>query len=320
MVWLATDLCNARCHHCSSASTKRSPDELRTEEVEDLFRQMVELGVLDLAVSGGEPLLRPDLLGVLEHARSLGLRVGVGSNGSVLNRDAAKELARVGVHRVQVSLDGLPEQHDELRAWPGLFNRAVRAIGDALEAGLRTHVCCTIHRENADVLEELATRVASLGVARINFSRFVPTGRGDASLDVSDEAWRAIVHRVAAIKRAMSGTIEVTTHLAQSVLADPELASMPGFVGCQAGVGQGCVTANGTVTPCVLLPIPLGNVRSAPLAEIWNDAPANRALRERSRLEGRCGACAHRDRCGGCRAVALARTGNYLAEDPRCWC
>jgi AdoMet-dependent heme synthase len=94
---------------------------------------------------------------------------------------------------------------------------------------------------------------------------------------------------------------------------------MPAFVGCQAGRGQGCVTANGTILPCVLLPIPLGNIRTAPFADIWQSSPIVKVLQDRGNLEGKCGACSLRARCGGCRAVAYARTGNLFASDPRCW-
>lgn len=320
MVWLATDQCNARCLHCSSASARRSPDELRTAEVVDMLRQFAEAGVVDLAISGGEPLLREDLMLIIREARSLGLSVGVGSNGGSLGPARAREMVEAGVNRYQVSLDGLPAQHDRLRVWAGLFDRAVRSLTEAAEAGLRTHVCCTIHRGNVDTLEEFAETVARRGVRRLNFSRFVPTGRGGASLDLPDADWQLVVRRIAALKAGLRGRMEITSHLAQVILVDPEVQFLPGFIGCQAGVGQGCVTADGTVTPCVLLPVPLGNVRAQPFAEIWSRAEVNRALRARSSLKGRCSSCAVRDRCGGCRAVAFARTGDYLAEDPRCWC
>ena len=94
---------------------------------------------------------------------------------------------------------------------------------------------------------------------------------------------------------------------------------MPGFVGCQAGRGQGCITANGDVLPCVLLPIPAGNIRDASFASIWSTSPLIRGLQDRTKLEGKCGSCAVRSRCGGCRAVAFARTGKLFAQDPRCW-
>lgn len=319
MVWLATDACNLRCRHCSSASACRAPDELTTAEVFDLLDQLVELGVLDLGISGGEPLLRKDLFVIVERARLRGLAVGVGSNGTTMTAANARRLAACGVGRWQVSLDGVGESHDALRRCPGLFDRVVAAIGTARDHGLRVHVCCTVNRLNVGELEDLAALVERLGVARLNVSRFVPTGRGTSELDVPLAVWHKVVRRTVRLRRRFAGRLEISTHLAQQVLVDPEAAEMPGFVGCQAGRGQGCVTARGDVYPCVLLPVVLGNVRRQRLADLWRTHPVIHALQDRSRLGGACGSCALRSRCGGCRAVAYARTGDFLAADERCW-
>jgi radical SAM protein with 4Fe4S-binding SPASM domain len=319
MVWLATDACNARCLHCSSNSSCRSADELTTAEACGMMRQLAEAGVVDLAVSGGEPLLRRDLFDIIGAAREQGLSVGVGSNGTTLTDKAAARFVELGIRRYQVSLDGLAASHDALRRWPGLFARVLRTIALAREAGLRTHVCCTINRLNFAELEEFTQLVASLEVQRINWSRYVPTGRGGDALDLSDAEWQEAIRLCVRLRDRYRGRIEMVTHLAQQILVDPEVAGMPGFIGCQAGIGQGCITANGTVLPCVLLPVPVGNIRDETFATIWRDSPIIQALQSRRSLGGACGSCFFKDRCGGCRAVALAKTGDYLATDERCW-
>lgn len=319
MVWLATDACNARCLHCSSNSSRRNPRELSTQEVVDLFGQFAACGVVDVGISGGEPLLRKDLFEILEETRALGLSVGLASNGSTLTHERARRLSVLGIDRYQVSLDGLRSAHDTLRRWPGLFDRVLETIRLALSYGLRTHVCCTINRLNADELVTFTALVHSLGVQRINFSRYVPTGRGTDALDLSNDHWRAVIEQCVRLRNEYASRMEITTHLAQQILVDPEVVDMPGFVGCQAGMGQGCVTADGTVWPCVLLPIPLGNVREASFQEIWDGSETVRLLRSRTHLKGPCGNCSLKDRCGGCRAVSFAKTGDYLTTDPRCW-
>jgi len=319
MVWLATDACNARCLHCSSNSACRSPDELTYQEVIDLIDQFADCGVVDLGISGGEPLLRGDVYSVIAHARARGLSVGLGSNGTTLNQTNVARLAALGLNRYQVSLDGLRESHERLRCWPGLFDRVLRTVELALGAGLRTHVCCTINRLNASELVEFAEFVSQLGVHRLNFSRYVPTGRGTDALDLDDDEWREVVHLCVWLRDSYRGNMEIVTHLAQQILVDEEVRDMAAFIGCQAGMGQGCVTANGTVLPCVLLPVPVGNVRERPFVEIWRASSVIRNLQARHALEGACGACGLRSRCGGCRAVAYAQTGNYLATDTRCW-
>lgn len=319
MVWLATDACTARCLHCSSNSAKRKPDELKTEEVFDLIDQLASAGVVDFGISGGEPLIRRDLFDIIAHAKARGMSVGVASNGAKLPEPVARRLAGLRLNRLQLSLDGLPQAHDALRLWPGLFERVRTSIATARAHGLRVHICCTINRLNADHLEAFVELLAGLDVQRLNFSRYVPTGRGTDKLDLSDAEWRAIIETTSLLKSRYAGRLEIVSHLAQQILVDDEVADMPGFIGCQAGRGQGCITANGSILPCVLLPVSVGNIREAPFASIWSTSSVIRSLQDRTNLEGTCGSCAVRSRCGGCRAVAFAKTGRLFAQDPRCW-
>jgi len=319
MVWLATDMCNARCLHCSSNSTTQSPDELSTKEACALMDQFVSAGVVDLAISGGEPLLRKDIIEIIAYAIRRGLSVGIGSNGAYLSQSKANQLAKCRISRFQVSLDGDSLAHDRLRRWPGLFDRAIRTIQKARQTGLRVHVCCTINRLNWNDLESFTAFIASQGVSRLNFSRYVPTGRGSHNLDMPLGNWREVIVLCEELKRSYQGKLEIVSHLAQQILIDSKVAKMPGFIGCQAGIGQGAVTANGTVLPCVLLPLSVGNIRQEDFSNIWKNSPILEKLRHRNLLEGRCSTCKVRERCGGCRAVSYAKTGSYLADDPRCW-
>ena len=319
MVWLATNACTARCLHCSSNSAKRSADELTTAEAIEMVDQLADNGVVDLGISGGEPLLRHDLLAIIGHAKARGMSVGVATNGAKLPQSLANRLASLELNRLQVSLDGPPAEHDRLRCWPGLYERAIASIRIARRAGLRVHVCCTITSLNVDVLDTFVHSLTFLNVQRLNFSRYVPTGRGTDALDLPDSRWRSVVEQCTALKKQYLGQLEIVTHLAQQILVDDEVADMPAFIGCQAGRGQGCISANGTVQPCVLLPLPLGNLRKTSFREIWEGSPTVHTLQGRAHLQGKCGTCLVRERCGGCRAVAYARTGDVVASDPRCW-
>jgi radical SAM protein with 4Fe4S-binding SPASM domain len=319
VVWLATNGCNARCVHCSSDAAKPWPDELSTAEAKGMFDQLAAAGVFDVAVSGGEPLTRPDIFEVIEYATDRGIRVGVGSNGSAINATTVNRLRACGVDRLQISIDGLEETHDRARRWPGLYRRASTAISTSIAAGLNTHVCFTAHRMNWIELEDVIDVAIGWGVRRFNLSRLVPVGRGDQTLDLNPNEWRDLTVRFESIRRERGSEIEFSTHLAQLVLLDETLSCGAGFIGCQAGVGQGCIDARGNVLPCVMLPVIAGNLRANDFETIWGTSPALEALRDRTRLEGMCGSCHVRDSCGGCRGVAFGYTGNYLATDPRCW-
>jgi radical SAM protein with 4Fe4S-binding SPASM domain len=284
-----------------------------------MIDQLVAAGVIDLGISGGEPLLRHDILEILGHAKGREMTVGIASNGAKLSRARAAQLAALQLDRLQVSLDGFAEQHDALRRWPGLFERVLTTIQRADEAGLNVNVCCTINQLNFETLEPFVAFLAQTKIKRLNLSRFVPTGRGSDFLDPGETAWRGIIERCGELKVAYLGRIEIVTHLAQQILVDHEAKDMPAFAGCQAGRGQGCVTADGTVFPCVLLPIALGNIRQAAFGDVWRNSQMIRALQDRDHLQGECGSCTLRERCGGCRAVAYARSRNPFASDPRCW-
>ncbi len=319
VVWLATNGCNARCVHCSSDAAKPWPDELSTVEAKAMFDQLAAAGVFDVAVSGGEPLTRRDIFEVIEHAAARGIRIGVGSNGSTITPNTVSRLRDCGIDRLQISIDGLEATHDRARRWPGLYRRAATAIATSISAGIHTHVCFTAHRLNWTEIEEVVDVAIGWGVRRFNLSRLVPVGRGDQALDLTVDEWREVMTRFERIRRERASTIEFSTHLAQLVLLDESLDCGAGFIGCQAGIGQGCIDARGNVMPCVMLPVIAGNLRRDDFETIWRSSPVLASLRDRSRLKGACGTCSFRDACGGCRGVAYGYTGDYLETDPRCW-
>jgi AdoMet-dependent heme synthase len=319
MVWLATNACNARCVHCSSDALECRPHELDTDEAMRLFDELAAFGVLDVAVSGGEPLVRRDLFDVMAHARGAGIRLGVGSNGSTVTTDVVRRMRELEIDRLQISIDGTPATHDRARRWQGLYEKSVTAIRRGIEGGLNVHVCFTVHALNHHEIAEVIAACVEWGVRRFNLSRFVPTGRGDRALDLPASEWRAMMTQVERFRVELAGTLEITTHLAQLVLLDRSLDDCAGFIGCQAGLGQGCVDSEGNVLPCVMVPIVAGNIRERPFAEIWEQSPVLRTLRDRTTLQGACGTCPDREKCGGCRGVAYAYTGEVTAADPRCW-
>lgn len=319
MVWLATNACNLRCVHCSSNAAHRLPNELSTDEACKMFDEFAEIGVWDVAVSGGEPLIRKDLIDVLRHANALGIKIGVGSNGTSITETIAQQMVDAGVDRLQISIDGLHKTHDIARRKPGLFQISAGAIERGLSAGLRVHVCFTVHRLNFQELATVIDKCASWGVLRFNMSRFVPTGRGTIHLDLTPEEWRRVLETYYEKRREYRAVMEFTTHLSHQVLFDEQLECTPGFLGCQAGRAQGCVGPEGDVTPCVMLPLVVGNIRRERLKDIWLNSPVLKQLRDRGAVKGWCHSCTFREKCGGCRAVAYSYTGDFLAADPRCW-
>ncbi len=319
LVWIATNACNARCVHCSTEAAKALPNELSTEEAKNMFRELATLGVFDIAVSGGEPLVRKDIMEVLEYAADLGLKIGIGSNGSTVTKAKVKQLKEIGIDRLQISIDGTEKTHDLARRWDGLYKRSVNAIRLGVEGGMKVHVCMTLHRLNYNEVDDVIDNCLEWGVSRFNLSRFVPTGRGTKFLDLPNDIWKETIENFEERKRSLKGQMEFSTHLAQQILSDPSLSCSGGFIGCQAGIGQACIGPTGAVSPCVMLPVSVGNIRRSSFQNIWTKSEELKLLRDRNNLKGECGTCFMKEKCGGCRAVAFAYTQDILATDPRCW-
>ncbi len=319
MVWISTNACNARCIHCSTDATKAFSDELITSEVKDMFTEFAQLGIFDIAISGGEPFVRKDIFEILQHIKDLGLKVGIGSNGSMITDQTLKKLKEIGVDRLQISIDGLESTHDKVRHWKGLYKKSVNAILSAIGFGLNVHVCFTAHKYNYQDINPVTDECLLWGVKRFNLSRIVPTGRGELSLDLPNDVWKTICMDFEKKKKRYPTQMEFTTHLSQQILVNPELDCQDGFIGCQAGIGQGCIDSRGEVYPCVLLPIEIGNIKKNSFKDIWKNSKTIKTLKNRENLKGECHSCNLRDKCGGCRAIGYAKTGDYLSQDTRCW-
>ena len=313
-VFILGNRCNLACTHCSSAAGKDASLGYSTQQTRDILAQMAGIGVVDVAFSGGEPLLRRDLELLIMFARAQGMSTGTSTNGYALTEQRARSLKAAGLNRLQVSLDGTEAAHEKVRG-KGSFAKAVTAIRRSVSAGLRTHICFTAMRSNAHLFPEMLELARDLGVDGFNLSQFVPTGRGalEEGLDPSTAKWLLQTWLLA---KASYPDLHLTAHSSGlAALAPPDDACRGG---CQAGMSIGCITPDGDVTPCVMLPLSLGNINERPLAEIWSRSETIAALKSRD-VKGICGSCSHKEECGGCRAAAWAVTGDLMAEDPYCW-
>ena len=313
-VFILGNRCNLACTHCSSAADLTASLGYSMEQAQDILTQMADIGVVDVAFSGGEPLLRRDLELLIMFARAKGMSTGTSTNGYALTEHRARTLKAAGLNRLQVSLDGTYQAHEKVRG-PGSFPKAITAIRRSVEAGLRTHICFTAMRSNAHLLPEMIELALELRVDGFNLSQFVPTGRGAAEEGLEPRTAKWLLETWLEAK-ASHPSLHLTAHSSGlAALSPPEDACRGG---CQAGMSIGCITPDGDVTPCVMLPLSLGNLNERPLAEIWSGSETIATLKSRE-VKGICGSCRHRDSCGGCRASAWAVTGDLMAEDPYCW-
>ncbi len=344
VVWNATRRCNLTCVHCyASATPGAAPDELTTDEARRMIADLGRFGCPVLLVSGGEPLMRGDVLDVIAAAKAAGLRAVLSTNGTLIRPDLAGRLARAGLSYVGVSLDGLRQVHDRFRGVAGAFDQALAGIRACRAAGVKVGLRLTLNRRNVDDLPGIFDLIEREQIPRVCFYHLVSAGRGGAlrNATLSHERTRRtldlIMDRTAAM-HAAGRKVEVLTvdnHAdgpyvyLRLLREDParaaeclELLKMNG--GNSSGVGIGCVSWNGDVLPDQFWRHHvLGNVRRRPFSEIWNDPdqPLLARLRDRkARLRCRCLRCRWLDVCNGnFRARAEADTGDLWGDDPACY-
>ena len=345
IAWELTRACAFACRHCrAEAQPQRDGRELTTDEAFRLVDRFREFGDPILVVTGGDPMMRPDLFDILDYAVARGLRTSLTPTTTrLVTPKALGRVRQIGVRRLAVSIDGpSAEAHDSFRGFPGSFAIATRIAAQAVEQGLSLQVNTTVSRFNLDLLDEMIELVSCLGAVQWSLFFLVPTGRATAADMISPEehertfrwlyglsqhapfdvkstaapAYRRVVVQMERGKRSRAGAPQAMTvagagYRYQDGLARPAK-------GVNDGKGFCFVSHTGDVCPSGFLPLSAGNVREQSVVDLYRSAPLFSSLRDATALRGKCGRCEFRAVCGGSRARAFALTGDYLAEDPSC--
>jgi AdoMet-dependent heme synthase len=352
--WETTRACALACRHCrASAMLEPQPGELTTAEGTALIDEIARFGEPSpiLILTGGDCLLRRDLLLLLDHAAARGVRVALSPSVTPQLTPALLDHVRArGVRAVSISLDGaVAETHDAIRGLDGHFEATLRAASTLAAQGFAVQLNTTVMRRNVEELADVCALLRRTGVRIWEVFFLVAVGRGTSCEEISSDELEDVCHflvdasrheivvrtveapffrRVAAQRRAYHGDdvagafalgplyARLSARLLHLFGAPAGGVAMPS-VATRDGNGVIFVAYNGDVHPSGFLPLSLGNVRSAPLVEIYRHHPLLRAIR-RAEFSGRCGLCAFAEICGGSRARAYARHGDPLASDPAC--
>lgn len=344
VVWGVTRACNQKCVHCyASANSKPSPDELTFKEGIALLDDLKSFDVPAVLFSGGEPLVRPETLDFISHARSIGLNCTLSTNGTLINDAMADRLAEVGMRYIGISLDGLRDRHDELRQMSGAFERSLKAIDRCRARGIRVGVRFTVHGLNQQDLGGLFELCQQHEVQRLCIYHLAYAGRGDdlKRVDLLAAQTRAIVEKIFNMTRQShidGHPLEVLTvgnHadagylLLQLEKTDPARAAevhqlLVGTGGNRSGCNISSVDPVGNVHyDQFSWHYTCGNVRQKPFSAIWSEAsdPRLAVLRNRaSLLPAKCQSCRFLDVCNGnLRTRAESTTHDWLGMDPACY-
>lgn len=325
-----TRRCNLHCAHCYlDAGTRETGarNELATDEVLTLLDRIAVLSDETMVVlTGGEPLLRPDMATLARRAADLGLMVVVGTNGVLLDARRVAALQTAGVRAAGISLDSLdPGHHDRFRGLPGAWKATLAGIDACRRGGLMFQIHFTVTDDNADELDDMITFAREAGAAVLNVFFVVCTGRGRSLSNISRACYERVLRRLAEAARDESDLLvraRCAPHfkrLAREITPSPPITLADGYEagGCLAGTRYCRVTPEGEVTPCPYIEASAGSVRTGDFATLWADAPLFAALRSPV-LEGRCGRCEYARLCGGCRARPFGRDANLMGEDFLC--
>lgn len=344
VIWNLIRRCNLTCKHCYSISADTDfPGELSTEEAFAVMDDLKAFGVPVLILSGGEPLLRPDIFKISTRAKNMGFYVGLSSNGTLIDRQSIESIAAVGYDYVGVSLDGIGATHDRFRRKDGAFDASLAGIRLCRDRRIKVGVRFTMTMDNAHELPALLDLIERERIDKFYLSHLNYAGRGnknradDARHEITrramdqlfDQAWEYAEKGIE--KEFVTGNNDADgvylLFWAQNRFPDRIkhlVAKLAQWGGNSSGVNVANIDNLGTVHPDTFWwHYGLGNVRERPFSEIWTDIsdPIMAGLKKRPRtIGGRCWKCDHFAICGGNTRVRAERlTGDPWAEDPACY-
>lgn len=344
VVWNVTRRCNLKCVHCyAHAKDEVFPDELSTREGKQILDDLAQFGSPVVLFSGGEPMMRPDVVELADYAVNKGMRAVISTNGTLITPAVARELKTVGLSYVGISLDGMREVNDRFRGVRGAFRMALEGIEACKEAGIKVGLRFTMNRINYREIPSIFDLLEERDIPRVCFYHLVYAGRGSKLMkeDLSHEETRSAVdliidrtfdlHRRGKSKEVLT----VDNHADGPYLylrllreGSPRAAEVIQLLqmneGNSSGRGIGCISWDGRVhADQFWRHYSFGNVRQRPFSAIWTDLsnPLMGQLKNKQlHVTGRCASCRWLDVCGGnFRVRAEAATGDLWTPDPACY-
>jgi len=344
VIWNLVRRCNLTCKHCYSISADTDfPNELSTEQVFEVMDDLKQFRVPVLILSGGEPLLRPDIFEISHHAKAMGFYTALSTNGTLIDKQNIDRIAAVGFDYLGISIDGIADTHDRFRRKEGAFDASMKGLRLCRDQGIKVGLRFTMTQDNSEELPQLLDLMDEERIDKFYFSHLNYAGRGnknrkdDVFLNTTRWAMDLLFERALADARSGRGTEFVSgnndadgvyllhwteKHFPERV--DHIRQKLVRWGGNSSGVNISNIDNQGNVHPDTMWwNYNLGNVKERPFSEIWQDTddPIMAGLKASPRqVSGRCARCTHFDICGGnTRVRAMQLTGDAWSEDPACY-
>jgi 12,18-didecarboxysiroheme deacetylase len=343
VVWNIIRRCNLKCIHCYSSSQDISyADELTTQEGKNVIDDLAQFGAPVILFSGGEPILRPDLLELAQYAVDKGLRAVISTNGTLITKELAVKLQKIGLSYIGVSLDGTQKTHDRFRGKKGAYAAAMEGIRNCRDAGIKVGIRFTVSKNNIQDVGAMFDLLVTEEIERLCFYHLVYSGRGSSlrAEDLSHAETRALLDLIMRRTKELFAAgkskeiLTVDNHAdgpylylklqeENPVRAKEVLELLRMNEGNSSGHGIGCVSWDGEVhADQFWRGISFGNVRKKPFSEIWLDKSNElmaRLKEKKKYIKGRCAQCRWLDVCGGNFRARAEAAGDLWGEDPACY-
>jgi len=320
-----TNACNLECIHCYADAEGGLEKEMSTGELLGLIDTLADLGVLNVVLTGGEPMLRPDIFGLMEHIVKREMSFNLFTNAVLLDEKKVARLKELGPEMVAVSLDGgSAETYRKIRG-SDTFDKVVESIRMLADAGLVVRINSTVYTDNIHEAEELLELSTGIGAHQITFDRFMDFGRGAAHTELMPpiDASRDIAFRLSKrTEQMMRGKrMELPSVSVDDHFQTKRDEAAPKYSSCGIGTSQLTIRANGDVVLCPVLSggeHVAGNVLKESIKAIWEGSPVFAPLRNHTVEDiPECLECKYHDDCrGGCKARCLKLAGRFDAPDP----
>lgn len=310
LYWESTLRCNLQCLHCGSDCV-RDDSTYGAEIDSDLIRRELASiaehyppGEITLAIIGGEPLVRPDIIETGAYAASLGYNWGITSNGHLLTPKMIKRLKEANLKTISVSFDGIEKDHDALRDHPGSYRKVTRAIRELLADRFfeAFDVICCVSKINIDRLDEFMEEVTALGIPAIRFTPVFSRGRAgiNSELMLDSDDYLTLLNFIKRMKETQSA---VRVNLTEEGYWGPEWECLvrDDFHYCGSGIMNGTILHDGGVIGCpsVSRKFIEGNIRDNNFVDIWQNRFTRYRQDKKVAFAKKCSGCEHWDLCEG---------------------
>ena len=334
IAWEITRSCNLSCAHCRAAAEfGHYAGELSLDEMKAVIDDIVTISNPIIILTGGEPLMRPDIWEIVDYAQEKGAMPVIGTNATLITEDIAAKMAEHKIPRISVSIDfPTAEEHDKFRGQPGCFHASIEGIKMAKRHGVGVQINMTVTTLNHTKVEAVHDLAESLGIDAFHIFMLVPTGRGADLLDkeLPPEEYERVLtwayqrQKTSPLHFKPTDSPHYYRIIRQLAKAEGKKVTREEYGldamtrGCLGGITFSFISHTGDVQPCGYFDMQLGNVKEQPYSQIWSESTVFNDLRDYGKLKGKCGACEYKAVCGGCRARALEITGDYLEAEPYC--